>query len=238
MLLSSVDLLFQDPVLFLAVVMKFLATGGVALIVSISVHEFSHAAVALALGEPTARCLGRFTLNPIRHLDKVGTAMLLLVGFGWGKPVPINPSMLGSDPRRKMAMIAGAGPISNILTACVVGLPVRLNMLDWQSPFWGWNLGGINPSHLMLDTLGFLIFFNIILAVFNLLPIFPLDGSKIVGGFLSSSANDKLARWEAIGPAVLLVIIMFDWFTSLNLLWGVLRPAVDVLGFIAIGRPL
>ena len=237
MLLSSIDILFQDPMLFLISVVKFMVTSGTALIICISVHEFSHAAVALTFGDSTAKLMGRFTLNPLRHLDKVGTAMLLLVGFGWGKPVPVNPFLLGPDPRRKMAIVAAAGPVSNVLAAFLFGLPVRLNLIDWRSPYWFWNSGGINPTHLMSDILGFIIFFNIVLAVFNLLPIFPLDGSKIVGGFLPSSAADRLSKWEAIGPAVLLAIIAIDWFTSLNLLWGVLTPAVDMLGFIVLGRP-
>ena len=238
MLLRSLDILFDDPAAFVVVVATFLATGGVALLIGITVHEFSHAAAAYRLGDMTAKRLGRLSLNPIRHLDPMGTAMLLLVGFGWGKPVPVNPNFLRNDTRKSMSLVASAGPMANVITAFACGLPIRMGLVSWHSPFSFRGLTGASPGDLLVDLLGFIIFFNIILAVFNLIPLFPLDGSKIVGGILPQSIAATLARWEATGPAILMTIIMIDWFTGLNLLWGVLRPLVDVVGLMVIGRSL
>ncbi|MBI2856208.1 MAG: site-2 protease family protein [Chloroflexi bacterium] len=220
------------------IVVTFLATAGVALLIGITVHEFSHAAAAYRLGDPTARHLGRLSLNPVRHLDPMGTAMLLLVGFGWGKPVPVSPRFLRNDTRKSMSLVASAGPMANVITALACGLPIRMGLLSWHSPFSFRGLRGASPEDLLVDLLGFVIFFNIILAVFNLIPLSPLDGSKIAAGVLPASMAATLARWDATGPAILMAIIMIDWFTGLNLLWGVLGPLADVVGLIAIGRSL
>src|SRR3972149_371523 len=113
MLFSLMGLLFRDPYQFLVV----LATLVPALLVAVTIHEFSHALVANRLGDLTATNLGRLTLNPIKHLDPLGTIMLAVIGFGWGKPVPVNPSNLRVDPRQGMALVSLAGPVSNLMLA-------------------------------------------------------------------------------------------------------------------------
>lgn len=238
MLIRSIDLLFSDPSSFFVVISTFLATAGVALLIGITVHECSHAAVANLLGDPTGKRLGRLSLNPARHLDPAGTAMLLIVGFGWGKPVPVNAYNLRNGARRGMSMVAAAGPVSNVFTAAVAALPIRLGLVEWSSPFVFNGLQGQGIEGLVSDLLGFIIFFNIILAVFNLIPLAPLDGSKIAIGVLPREMANFVTRWEASGPAILLLVIMLDWFTGLNILWGVLRPMVDVVGLLVLGHAL
>lgn len=152
--------LFSNPFVFLLT-----ALG---LVMAISLHEYAHAAAADRLGDPTPRSQGRLTLNPRAHLDPLGTLALLFLGFGWGRPVMFDPYNLRS-PRRDSALIALAGPISNLLFAVVLALCLRLlPSLPFLTPL-----------------LGVLIFMNITLAIFNLVPIFPLDGEKILGGVLS-----------------------------------------------------
>ena len=236
MLLRSLDLLLESPGTFVIVFSTFLATVGTALLVAITIHEFSHAALAYVLGDPTSKRLGRLSLNPIRHLDPVGTIMLLLVGFGWGKPVPVNPNNLRNGGRTGMSMVSAAGPLSNLATAALCAAPIRMGLVPWRSPFFFSGLQGQGLSGLFADLLGFVIFFNIILAIFNLLPFSPLDGSKVLIGILPPGPAGALIRLEAAGPVVLLGIIMVDWVTDLNLLWGVLEPIVNVVGSIVVGH--
>ena len=207
------------------------------MLIAITVHEYSHAAVAYGLGDVTAKRLGRLSLNPVRHLDPTGTVMLLLVGFGWGKPVPVNPYLLRNGARG-MSMVSAAGPIANVITAAVCAIPIRAGLVSWNSPFGFRGLQGQGLEGVIADLLGFVIFFNIILAVFNLIPLSPLDGSKVAIGILPRSMANTLARWEASGPAILLMVIMVDWFTGLNLLWGVLHPLANVVGLLVLGRTL
>ena len=238
MLLNSIDLLFDNPGAFLDVVVVFFAAVAPALLIAITVHEFSHAALATRLGDPTARLLGRLSLNPVRHLDPMGTIMMLLVGFGWGKPVPVNPLYLRNGARRGMSAVSAAGPISNLATAALFAVPIRAGLVPWHSPFYFTGLEGQALSGLLADLLGFVIFYNIVLAIFNLIPLAPLDGSKVAIGLLPPGPAAAIARREAYGPIILLGIIMLDWATNLNLLWGVLRPIVNVVGLVVVGQDI
>ena len=133
MLLWNLRLLIDDPAAFFLLV----AIVGFSLLIAITVHEFSHALMANRLGDPTAKRMGRLSLNPIKHLDPLGTLMLLLVGFGWGKPVPINPNYFRMNPRRGMAVSALAGPLSNFALAAVLGVIIRTGVVAWHSPYEG-----------------------------------------------------------------------------------------------------
>lgn len=168
-----------------------------ALIIAIAIHEFAHAYVADRLGDPTPRLAGRLTLNPLAHLDPLGTLALLLVGFGWGKPVPFDPFNL-SHPRRDSALISLAGPISNILLAIVCSLLLRLPLFS----------DVFLVRLLFRGMLQSLIVLNCILAVFNLLPIYPLDGFKVVEGILPQHKAHEWAQLSSYGIFFLIVLLL------------------------------
>jgi len=205
----------------------------VALLIAITVHEFGHALVANWLGDPTAKRLGRLSLNPIRHLDPLGTLMIFLVGFGWGKPVPVNYRFLGRDPRKGMALVASAGALSNLVTAALFGALIRAGVVGWQSP------GRLYADDFELGSvaailIGYVILFNLILAIFNLIPIAPLDGFKVAVGALPSRQAYALARMEQYGPMALLVVLFLGYFTGL--LWDVLILPVDLFARLFVGQ--
>ena len=222
MLLRNFDLLFNDPPLFFYLV--GVVTAG--LLVAITVHEFGHAFAANMLGDPTAKRVGRLSLNPIRHLDPFGTIMIFLVGFGWGKPVPVDYRALGGNPRRGMAVVSIAGAASNLVVAALFGALVRLELVVWDSPRFietgDWAAGSIAA-----DFVAYIIFLNLILAVFNLIPIAPLDGFKIVVGLLPARQAYSFARLERYGPVLLLLLLLFGYATGI--LWDILIRPVDAL---------
>lgn len=181
-----------------------------AVLISITVHEFSHGYMAYKLGDPTARNLGRLTLNPLKHLDFVGTLMLIFARFGWAKPVPINP-MYFDNIKRGTVLVGLAGPLSNFVLALIV------------------KAISISAAHYYIDNLFFLYVFlflqvlyiiNINLAAFNLIPIPPLDGSKIFGGLLPKQHYYKLLNFERyIG-----IILIFIVFLSPRILTTIMSP--------------
>ena len=199
-----------------------------ALLVAITIHEASHALSASLQGDPTARNLGRLTLNPLAHLDPLGTIMILLAGFGWGRPVPVNPAFLRAGERSGMAVVSLAGPISNVAVAILVAIPINTGMVgtgyDWLSSFRG------QPGDVLGYVLGTVIFWNLLLAAFNLIPIAPLDGFKVALGLLPREVAQGFARLERYGPAILMSVIALDLFL---LKWGVLAhiilPIIGVL---------
>ncbi len=232
MLLGSYQLLWTDPASFfrLAVLIVF------SLLLAVTVHEFSHALVANGLGDSTARRLGRLTLNPIKHLDPSGSIMLLVAGFGWGKPVPVNQEQLSQGPLGA-AMVAAAGPLSNLVVAFLLAVPIKAGLLGWSSPSLSRATyvmsGGLREG--ISDILGIVIFMNILLAVFNLIPLAPLDGSKVVRGLLPGQLVSGYARWERYGPLLLVGLIVSDYFFDTRILWSVLGPIVSGLTTAATG---
>lgn len=176
-----IESLFQSPLLFL------LSTASI--IAAITIHEFSHAWAADRLGDPTPRLQGRLTLNPLAHLDPIGTIMLVLFRFGWGKPVVFDPFNL-KNPRRDAMLIGLAGPVSNLLTAITASLLIRL------LPF----------SHLAIVAIQPFLIISVVLAIFNLVPIHPLDGGKIMTGLLP---RDLAMEWEAIMRQWGFIILIF-----------------------------
>lgn len=190
----------------------------IALAFAITIHEFSHALVADSLGDPTPRLMGRLTLNPLAHLDPIGTLMLLIVRFGWGKPVQFDPFNL-KNPRRDAALISIAGPMSNLLLSLLLSLLVRF--VPFLSPF-------------MLQVIFPIIFLNVALAVFNLIPIHPLDGFKIVGGILSEKQAREWYSLERYGLLFLLLLILPIGGSSL--LSSVIFPIVNFILFLFLGK--
>ena len=191
-----------------------------ALVFSLSFHEFAHAWMAYKLGDNTAARLGRLTLNPMSHLDPVGSLALLLMGFGWAKPVPVDSRYL-ENPKKDMVKVAAAGPISNIILAVVAALALRL----------------LFSTDLLTNNIKtFLIIFmqiNITLAVFNLLPVSPLDGSQILTPFLEKYfGSDVVWKMQIYGPRFLFFIIIFSMVTDIHIFSFIINPIFNLFLYI------
>ena len=186
---------------------------------ALSFHEFSHAWMAKKCGDNTAANLGRLSLNPIAHLDPIGSLMILFVGFGWARPVPVNSYSL-NNPRKDMMKIAAAGPISNLLLALIAGLFFRIT-----------SIVGLNLDYFLF----YFIQINISLAVFNMIPISPLDGSQIFTGYLSKNNPDLAIKIQAYGPQVLLGLILFGYITGFSIIWLFISPIVKLFMYIFAG---
>jgi Zn-dependent protease len=206
-----------------------------ALIAGISFHEFSHAYAADTLGDGLPRRLGRVTLNPLAHLDPGGTLLLFLVGFGWGKPVPVNPYAT-RNPKTSLATVAAAGPVSNFVVAAVAGLPVKLGVAPWISPFNTGNFADLAFRGWATEEyaglyLSSIVLFSIILGVFNLIPIAPLDGFKVAVGLLPRELSASFAQTERWGPVVLIVLVALPFLTGgeVGILFEVMQPAIRTL---------
>jgi len=180
-----------------------LLAGIPAILIAITFHEFAHGKMASILGDPTPKLQGRLSLNPIKHLDILGSLMLLVAGFGWAKPVEVNPYYFSGDRNRGMMLVALAGPAMNIILAYLAA--VLLNRV------------GEGYFYIFLS---YLLWFNAMLAVFNLIPLPPLDGSKVLAGILPRPIADSIYSMEAYGPMILLILL------ATGVLSGILRPAV------------
>lgn len=196
----------------------------IVLLIAFTIHELAHAVTADRLGDPTPRRMGRITLNPLAHLDPFGTIMLLIAGFGWAKPVMVNPMYMRGSPRTAMAIVAAAGPLSNLVMAVIFALPF----------LFGWVPVQFQPVNEIVPELPYVLFelvwINLILMFFNLIPIPPLDGSKILFAFLPVDMVYKLRPLEQYGFLILMGIIflvpgVLDVFVT--------QPALAVLRFLA-----
>ncbi len=242
MVLRYLTVLGDAPEAFLILIAAFLFS----MLVGLSLHEFSHAYVADRLGDPTPRSLGRLTLNPRAHLDPVGSLMILFVGFGWARPVPVNPFNT-RNPQRSMAMIASAGPLSNLTMAAVAGLPIQFGWAPFWHPFVSPRFAGLfaqawteTPQDLLGLFLGTVVLLNVLLAVFNLLPLAPLDGFRVAVGLLPRDLAQPLARLEQWGPGILMLLIFMPFLTGSSPLFAVMGPLIDFFLslFVGGGQPL
>ena len=185
-LVAPIQRAAQDPIGFVGFV--------VAILLGITVHEFMHAYAANRLGDDTARLMGRMSLNPMAHLDPFGTLLIVLAGFGYGKPVPFNESRLRSA--MGVSAVALAGPFANLVLAALCAVPLRF--------------GGANPlGGAYEDILGQIVLWNCVLAVFNLIPIPPLDGSNVVYGLLPPQQRFTWRSYQQYGPILLLLLLVF-----------------------------
>ncbi len=182
-----------------------------AVLIAITFHEYWHGRMAYKLGDPTAAEAGRLTLNPLAHLDPIGTLMLLLFRFGWAKPVPVNFNRL-NHPKRDMIYVSLAGPVANVVIAVIFALILRLSYyfigqitIAQGSSFFSISLTVLKGWLIFLQT-GVII--NLALAIFNLIPVPPLDGSKILLGLLPYPQAYKFAKLEPYGPIFLLILVL------------------------------
>jgi Zn-dependent protease len=180
------------------------------LIIAFTVHELAHALTADYLGDPTPRRMGRITLNPLKHLDPIGTILLIVAGFGWAKPVMVNPMNMRGNPRTSMAVVAAAGPLSNLIMAAIAAVFFRLGLVSFTQAS-----GAFSASFLLSE----FIWINLILAFFNLIPIPPLDGSKILFAILPGELVYRLRPLEQFGFLILMAVVFFVP-AALNVLVG------------------
>jgi Zn-dependent protease len=176
-----------------------LVARAIVLLIAFTLHELAHALTADYLGDPTPRRMGRITLNPIKHLDPVGTIMLLISGFGWAKPVMVNPYNMRGNPHTSMAVVAAAGPITNLILAGIGAIPFRLGLMF---PSFA---AGTSGDFLLTQ----FVWINLVLAFFNLLPVPPLDGYRILMGLLPMDMAIRLRPLERYGFLILLALIFF-----------------------------
>jgi Zn-dependent protease len=168
------------------------------LLLALTLHEYAHGYIAYRLGDPTAKNAGRLTLNPLSHLDPIGTIAFFFIKFGWAKPVPVNPVYF-RDPRRDMLWVALAGPVTNLVLAVASAVILRALLFIIQAP----------PNTIMLPVylmLASSVWINLVLCIFNFLPIPPLDGSRILVGLLPERMARTYASFERYGFVVILIL--------------------------------
>ncbi len=180
-----------------------------AILLALTVHELSHGLAAKLLGDPTAEQQGRLTLNPLAHLDFLGTMMLFFGPFGWAKPVPVNPLRF-TNPRQGMALVAVAGPLSNICLAGLTGLLFKLDL--------------VGSNQYIVAFFWVLFMINIGLAVFNLLPVYPLDGSRVLMAFLNRAQLEKYLHAMKYVPMLFLLAIVAEYVFKKPILGAILSP--------------
>ncbi|CAN5802632.1 site-2 protease family protein [soil metagenome] len=204
---------------------QFFAATVIAFVLAITIHEFMHAWSAFQLGDPTAASQGRITLNPISHFDPLGFIFMILLALGigfiaWGRPVPVNPNRLRYG-KVGYGLTAIAGPASNLVLAGVMIVPLKVSDVEITG------FAGLVASQI--------IFLNLLLAAFNLIPIPPLDGSKILAGILPDFWFPYLARLDQYGIGILIVIILLGSFTGTSLLFAMYEPVLSLLWEVVVG---
>lgn len=183
-------------------------------------HEVSHGYIAWRFGDPTARMLGRLTLNPIKHIDIVGTLMIFFIGIGWAKPVPVTYENL-RNPKRDMIWVAAAGPITNILLAAFSAFLLR-GIVAFGNP-----ATSASPVSMLVEPLvmmlSFSVYINLLLAIFNLIPVPPLDGGRVLMGLLPYRQAAYVSRIEPYGMIIIIVLVFFT-----NLFSYVISPVLNL----------
>jgi Zn-dependent protease len=208
--------------------LEYLALSAPAFLLAITVHEYAHAYTANRFGDHTARDMGRLTLNPLPHLDLFGLIAMLFMGFGWAKPVMVNPHNL-KDPRRDNLWISLAGPASNLGSALILGLIFRM---------LGPLLSSSNIGQLIIVMVLLAVRLNIILAIFNLLPIPPLDGYHVLEGLVSTETYVRMQAFESAGSMVLLGLVLVSSFARINIFGTIFNPFLALFGNLFVGQNL
>jgi Zn-dependent protease len=209
-----------------------LISAVITLMVALTFHEFAHAWMAKIFGDDTAERAGRLSLNPLAHLDPIGSLMLIFVGFGWAKPVPINPYALRRSGKAALLLVSIAGPLANFILALLAAIPLRFNLIPFQ----------LASTNFLPTPYAFLIYFlyiNLALMIFNLLPIPPLDGHEILNFLLPA---DLAARWESFGSQygiyLLIALLMIGPLLGFDFVRLVMQPTIRFISGILLGMPL
>lgn len=196
--------------------------------IALPFHELAHAWTADRLGDDTPRLNGRLTLNPLRHLDPLGSILLVAAGFGWAKPVPISPFALQRRSPAGVFLVSLAGPLSNLVLAAVAAVPFRVALDGAPITF-----SGFLPT--LPEFMLVFIRINLVLLVFNLLPIAPLDGEKVLTYLLPSNGQATMARIRPYGPLILMLLVVLSYAGSFDVLGLVVGTPVDLLLGLLIG---
>ncbi len=195
----------------------------IAIFLSLTFHEFAHAWTADRFGDYTPRMNGRLTLNPLAHIDPIGALLLLVAGFGWAKPVPVNPFALQRRSPAAPMLVSLAGPASNLLLALLVAIPFRLGVFTLSAT------GGNNTLYTFLEVLLEFASINLLLMLFNLIPIPPLDGDKILEYFLPRSWAHFMDPIRQFGPMILLLVVFALPLIGFNLIGWIIGPPINAL---------
>jgi Zn-dependent protease len=211
--------------------LPMLITYAIILLTAFPVHEFSHAWVADHFGDDTPRANGRLTLNPLAHLDPLGSLMMIIVGFGWAKPVPINPYILQRRSPSATMWVSLAGPMSNLLMAIIGSIFFRLGVVSVKDVTFV--SGAILPNIPLFIFL--FIRVNLWLMLFNLIPLFPLDGEKVLDYFLPPTAAHALESIRPYGPMILMVVLIVLPMVGIDVIGKVIQPAFIFITRLLIG---
>ena len=204
--MGIIQYLNSEPTLFIALL--------ICLTFSLCFHEYAHGLVAFYYGDDTAYKQGRLTLNPLAHLDPIGSMMILFIGIGYAKPVPVNPHKL-SNPRIDLIKVAAAGPLSNLLLTFI-----GIFLVHVLKP---------GNNEILYTFLNIFIYINAALAVFNLLPVYPLDGGQIFGNLLSQKFPTLAQNLLIYGPKILLGVILIGILTGFSILWIIIGPIIKFI---------
>jgi Zn-dependent protease len=201
----------------------------VILITAFSVHEFAHAWTADQFGDDTPRANGRLTLNPLAHLDVMGSLMLIFVGFGWAKPVPVNPYALSRRSPSALMWVSLAGPLSNFLLAVIAAIPIRFGLVPQIYP------QSMTALPTVYSFLYEFISINLLLMIFNLIPLAPLDGDKIADYIFPPAWQRGLEKIRPYGPMIMLVLLFILPYLGLDIFGWLIWPPIQFLTNLLIG---
>ena len=203
----------------------------IVLLVAFPLHEFAHAWTATKFGDDTPRLNGRLTLNPLAHLDPMGSLLLLVAGFGWAKPVPVNPYVLERRSPAALMWVSLAGPFTNFLLAILAAIPFRLGLVSVAQ--------GFAPSAGLLPNFDkvmvWFIYINLLLALFNMIPLAPLDGEKILSYFLPPNIGRYFDIIRPYGPMILLLLVFAGSFLGFNVIGQIIGPPLEFLFGLLVG---